>query len=842
MGSELFGMTWACICFGCIKSVQIREICVRIYDGSCNLLEQRHAVLGKGGQLMSDEEYRAVKISLSNQLNLWLENVDRIVLWEMSSYKLLKEAIQQYNKAERYIVVLSTSRYVDKESARLQLMVQRKGVSKCESMCETLSDIAIKLLRNNDYFIRALSECCTISPAQAKKEKTNKQKKSNKTQFDSGIMSAFIKYQLSEEELKELTNIIIGLLNRYYRTSRDIQCESTFRKICPEVITDSTVKEYKEHVSTYTKPTRKLIIRAVTSNIDKKYNSFQNYTCAFIAGKLLKAYELPAETKEEYRRRLTYSNMKENEMNRVIARVLSTYRHKTRFRNIAHNEYYISAVKYLEKEAFSSREAERIRILNEQSILLKEMPENIVEMYPAARSLKRHFILHLGPTNSGKTYTALQAYKNAVRGVYLAPLRLLAYEIFEQMNSEDILCSMVTGEEIIDIPFSKHISATVEMADVNTYYDVAVIDECQLVADEQRGGAWTEAILGIAANEVHLCASENALGILTKLIEMCGDTYTVEYHERFVPLVPDETPFVFPQSARKNDALIAFSKKAVLSYAEQLKNHGMTASVIYGDLPYDVRRKEVDRFINGETDVVISTDAIGMGLNLPIERVVFLEMNKFDGKRKREITSDEALQIAGRAGRRGKYEIGYYTSAVDTELLTEKIQQGNSPISKARLRFPKNLIKVDMPLSQIMELWETISFDKELFSAIDLSREIRLCKRAENLIEDKMILFDFVSIPFNDNKLPLLHLWDKLIRSVAKGNKTIDTDKLLNVHNCGTLEGLEIMYRKSDLLYYYCSRFCREELDNIIEIKHIISTKITDSLQELRQNSLITAS
>ena len=147
-----------------------------------------------------------------------------------------------------------------------------------------------------------------------------------------------------------------------------------------------------------------------------------------------------------------------------------------------------------------------------------------------------------------------------------------------------------------------------------------------------------------------------------------------------------------------------------------------------------------------------------------------------------------------------------------------------------------------MPLSQIMELWETISFDKELFSAIDLSREIRLCKRAENLIEDKMILFDFVSIPFNDNKLPLLHLWDKLIRSVAKGNKTIDTDKLLNVHNCGTLEGLEIMYRKSDLLYYYCSRFCREELDNIIEIKHIISTKITDSLQELRQNSLITAS
>ena len=56
--------------------------------------------------------------------------------------------------------------------------------------------------------------------------------------------------------------------------------------------------------------------------------------------------------------------------------------------------------------------------------------------------------------------------------------------------------------------------------------------------------------------------------------------------------------------------------------------------------------------------VVVSTDAIGMGLNLPIKRIVFLENEKFDGIRKSRLTSQEVKQIAGRAGRKGIYNVG----------------------------------------------------------------------------------------------------------------------------------------------------------------------------------------
>lgn len=834
-------MIWACLYIDRNKNVQIREISVRVYDESCTLLEEHHAVYGMVGQLMSDEEYNSAKLRLSNQINSWLQDVDRIVVWDSKTYDLLKEAIKKHNKKTRYIIVMNRSKYVDLESSKLQLMMQRKGVSKCVYMCETIANMAIKIFRNNDFFIRSLSECCTIGSAEKaeKKKKSEHKSNSNEKNFNSNIISVFTKYQLSDDEIAELTDRVKGFVNNYYRNSEDIAQSLMFKKCCSDVITDSTVKVYTDYVKKHTMLSKVLIIRAVNYSINKRNYSFQNYICEYIADKILSNYNIPIELKDKCKRELIYLQMKSSEMNRVITNVILTYSHIDQFKNISKNKHYIKAVEYLKREAFSYHEAERIRELNEQKILLQGMPENIVEMYPAARSIERHFILHLGPTNSGKTYSAIQAYKNAVRGIYLAPLRLLAYEIFEQMNSEGVLCSMVTGEETIDIPFSKHISATVEMADVNTYYDVAVIDECQLVANEQRGGAWTEAILGTTANEIHLCASENALDILTKLIEMCGDSYTVEYHERFVPLVPDESPFVFPQSVRKNDALIAFSKKAVLKYAEQLKNYGLTASVIYGDLPYDVRRKEVDRFINGETDVVVSTDAIGMGLNLPIERVVFLEMQKYDGKRRREITPDEAIQIAGRAGRKGKYDIGYYASAVDTQWLIRRIQQGNPPISKARLRFPKNLIKVDMPLSQIMKLWTSISYDKEMFSAMDLRREIKLCKMAEEFTDDKAILFEFATIPFNDNKLPLINLWNKLLQAEVSGNKSIDIDKLLNINSCHTLAGFEILYRKSDLMYYYCSRFNRGELDGIIEMKHAISIKIMEKLQEMRQAPLV---
>ena len=109
---------------------------------------------------------------------------------------------------------------------------------------------------------------------------------------------------------------------------------------------------------------------------------------------------------------------------------------------------------------------------------------------------------------------------------------------------------------------------------------------------------------------------------------------------------------------RPDDAIICFSRKSVLSTAALLEKNGFRASVIYGALPPEARRNEVRKYLSGETDIVVATDAIGMGISLPIRRVVFAETEKFDGKDFRTLTTAEVNQIGGRAGRYGLNEYG----------------------------------------------------------------------------------------------------------------------------------------------------------------------------------------
>lgn len=127
--------------------------------------------------------------------------------------------------------------------------------------------------------------------------------------------------------------------------------------------------------------------------------------------------------------------------------------------------------------------------------------------YPEARTIQRRVIFHAGPTNSGKTYNALERFKTAETGVYCGPLRLLANEIFIKMNEAGVPCDLATGEErcfaVDNLHPSNHLSSTVEMLSTQMSVEVAVIDEIQMLRDDQRGWAWTRALLGAAAQEVY---------------------------------------------------------------------------------------------------------------------------------------------------------------------------------------------------------------------------------------------------------------------------------------------------------------------------------------------------
>lgn len=123
--------------------------------------------------------------------------------------------------------------------------------------------------------------------------------------------------------------------------------------------------------------------------------------------------------------------------------------------------------------------------------------------------MKRKIIFHAGPTNSGKTYHALERFMTAKSGVYCGPLKLLAVEVFNKTNAKGVNCDLVTGEERKyareDQEPSAHVSCTVEMTNFALDYEVAVIDEIQMVKDFQRGWAWTRVLLGVPAEEIHVC-------------------------------------------------------------------------------------------------------------------------------------------------------------------------------------------------------------------------------------------------------------------------------------------------------------------------------------------------
>jgi ATP-dependent RNA helicase SUPV3L1/SUV3 len=97
------------------------------------------------------------------------------------------------------------------------------------------------------------------------------------------------------------------------------------------------------------------------------------------------------------------------------------------------------------------------------------------------RPMKRKIVYLCGPTNSGKTYNALQRFMEAKKGIYCRPLRLLAMEVFDKVNMKGVYWSMLTcqGKKLIPFQIMLH-ACTVEMALTKEVYDVTIVDEIQM--------------------------------------------------------------------------------------------------------------------------------------------------------------------------------------------------------------------------------------------------------------------------------------------------------------------------------------------------------------------------
>ena len=458
----------------------------------------------------------------------------------------------------------------------------------------------------------------------------------------------------------------------------------------------------------------------------------------------------------------------------------------------------------------------------------ENFPDNPKDEYPLARRIKRKFYIHLGDTNTGKTYNAIEKLKSAKKGLYLSPLRILALEIFERLNNDNVICDLSTGEEEVIKLGATHMSCTIEKANLKQDYDIVVIDEIQMINDSQRGNAWTRALLGLKCREIHICGALNSKDILKTIIEDCGDEYEIKEYKRNTPLEVQYKSFNY-KDVNDGDALIVFSKKRVLEIAKQYADNGIKTSIIYGALPPEVRKMQYNQFINKEANVLVSTDAIGMGVNLPIKRIVFMSIKKFNGDDVRELTSQEVKQVAGRAGRKGIYDIGYVASVGDTQdFIKEKIEATDDFIEKAVVGPSDAILNIKtLPLNEKLALWSSREEKVSYYRKMDISEYLIILDKIKRYRLREDIQWNLLKVPFDVSNEDLM---DKFLEYVDE--LFVAKLKSLTKPECfsGNLEELENYYQKISM-YYSFSKIFNLKFD--VEWVYKERRRVSDEINEL---------
>jgi len=254
----------------------------------------------------------------------------------------------------------------------------------------------------------------------------------------------------------------------------------------------------------------------------------------------------------------------------------------------------------------------------------------------------------LGPTNTGKTYYAIDRMLGHAGGIIGFPLRLLARENYDRIarlkGAHQV--ALVTGEEKIVPPGARWWCCTVEAMPLDRPTPFLAVDEVQLAGDPERGHVFTDRLLHARGlDETLFLGSDTVRPLLKRLVPQAE----VLQRPRFSTLSytgPRKLTRLPPRSA-----VIAFSAAEVYALAELIRRQRGGTAVVLGALSPRTRNAQVQLFEEGQVDFLVATDAIGMGLNLSLDHVAFAGLVKFDGRFPRRLTAAEIGQIAGRAGR-----------------------------------------------------------------------------------------------------------------------------------------------------------------------------------------------
>ena len=254
----------------------------------------------------------------------------------------------------------------------------------------------------------------------------------------------------------------------------------------------------------------------------------------------------------------------------------------------------------------------------------------------------------LGPTNTGKTYLAIETMLGFDSGMIGFPLRLLAREVYDKIikRVDKNKVALITGEEKIIPPNAKYFLCTVESMPIDKFLDFVGIDEIQMCFDHERGHIFTDRLLNLRGNKLTMFMGSNSMkNILSNL----DDDLEFISKNRLSKLTYSGYKKI--SRIERKSAIIAFSSEEVYAIAELLRRQKGGAAIVMGSLSPKTRNSQVSLYQSGDVDYLVATDAIGMGINMDLEHVYFSNIKKFDGKKLRRLNLAEIGQIAGRAGR-----------------------------------------------------------------------------------------------------------------------------------------------------------------------------------------------
>ena len=262
--------------------------------------------------------------------------------------------------------------------------------------------------------------------------------------------------------------------------------------------------------------------------------------------------------------------------------------------------------------------------------------------------IKNKITAVLGPTNTGKTFLAIETMLSFESGMIGFPLRLLAREVYDKVITkiDPNKVALITGEEKIIPINAKYYLCTVESMPIDKNLEFVGIDEIQMCSDHERGHIFTDRLLNLRGEKITMLMGSNIIrNIVSKLDE------DVEFinKERLSKLTYSGHKKI--SRIERKSAIIAFSAENVYAIAELIRRQKGGAAIVMGSLSPKTRNSQVELYQSGDVDYLVATDAVGMGINMDLDNVYFSSLKKFDGKKLRKLNLSEIGQISGRAGR-----------------------------------------------------------------------------------------------------------------------------------------------------------------------------------------------